>query len=775
MSAYVPHYISSYENDTGLFTYFEPFLAPEKAFPVMEDCYAWRGRIRRRQGYTFLGRLRRSLTTIAMGNITAAGAGTFDFNIFTGLGLLVTEPNANIELGSLTPITIAIGAPISQSLTNATGTQTMTVVGAGPITAATINYATGVLSITFSGAAGVSAATFTGAYYPGLPVMGLPTRQILTNTDTELDAFDTKYAYQFVNGTGLFQELPSTAPTTWQGADHNLFWTTNYYLLTNNNLFWTTNFNKSGTPDPIRYYDGTTWTTFAPTINGGNELHQALILLPYKNRLLAFNTYEGATLAASTQFPQRLRFSQNGDPTDQVNGWRDDIVGRGGFIDAPTNEPIVSTEFIKDTLVVKFRQSSWKILYTGNETLPFVWQKINTELGAQSTFSNVPFDRGIFTVGTTGITTDDSVNVERIDQVIPNQVFKFNSDNFGDQRVYGIRDFAQQLALWAYPDDSGSAPDIKFPNKILVYNYVNNSYALFNDSFTAFGYFTLPTDYTWATLPYATWDSWNVPWGSPQQSTSYPNIVGGNQEGYVSILNQHPYNDRSLYISAIIPGNPVQLTVINHNLDDIDLNFVQVENIIGTGAGSTNPNTLNDGIFGITRIDADTISLQQYNTTTGQMDNVNLPAGGTYFGGGELIPINNINLHTKVFAPYYEIAQQCRLPYIDFLLENTEDGEISIDLFINEDDSTSLSDPDSPGNDGILGTNVVNTKSNPQIPFQEAQDKIWQRFFTSVVCQNFQLKFFLSNRQMSDTNINSSDFVLHAMTLYLSNNARMTQ
>ena len=60
--SYKPHYIASYDDNSGLNTYYEPFLLPEKAFPILEDAYCWRGKVKRNPGYDLLGRLRRTLT-----------------------------------------------------------------------------------------------------------------------------------------------------------------------------------------------------------------------------------------------------------------------------------------------------------------------------------------------------------------------------------------------------------------------------------------------------------------------------------------------------------------------------------------------------------------------------------------------------------------------------------------------------------------------------------------------------------------------------------------
>ena len=64
--SYSPFYIFGFEGESGLNQYYEPFLIPDKAFPQLEDAYAWRGRIRKRQGFTSLGRLQLNLSTITL-------------------------------------------------------------------------------------------------------------------------------------------------------------------------------------------------------------------------------------------------------------------------------------------------------------------------------------------------------------------------------------------------------------------------------------------------------------------------------------------------------------------------------------------------------------------------------------------------------------------------------------------------------------------------------------------------------------------------------------
>ena len=761
---YQPHYIASFEDDSGLFTYYEPFLAPEKAFPVLENAWCFRGKVIRKQGYSLLARLERDLSKADAGNVSAAGAGTTNYNLFTLLLLDTTEPYASIVPKTLV---LTIGAPISTTLTDVAGTGALVCSPVTTISAATVNYATGVVSITYTGAASASDMTVTMSYYPGLPVTGLCTQETAAINQEHTVAFDTKYAYSYQYLSKRFAEL--CPGTTWQGASNNLFWSCNYWQNTNGKLFWASNNNIGTTKDPLRYYDTVAWNTFTPAIDGTNSLWNASCFLPFKGRLVMFSTWEGATastISAAVNYPQRIRWSAVGSPL-ATNAFRSDIVGQGGYLDMPTSEVITSVEFIKDTMLVKCEGSSWKLIYTGNEVLPFVVQRINTELGAESKMSLVPFDAGVYSVGNYGITTDDSNNVERIDLQIPELLFKFSNSNNGVDRVCGIRDYYQESVYWCYPDSTTQAV---YPDRVLIYNYRNNTYATFTDSFTCFGYFQSTGDATWAELN-RTWAQADEPWSSPTPSAFFPYVIAGTQHGFVEQVMQQGVNDASLYIAAI-NFTTGAFKIPSHNLQSGDI--VYITGVIG-GSGGIDPAALNGKSYLVTVLTSDTVSLSPY--ISGKFTDI-LSAGlastsSIYLGGGLVAKWNNFNITTKRFSPFYEAGTQCRLGYVDFFLTKTQSGQFSSDVYVNEDSATSMTDISDVQN----GTNVVLTcpENTTLIPFQQQQGKIWHRQTVGSVCQNFQVTMSLTPEQNADSAINAQDFQLHAMTLYLSANARMTQ
>ena len=227
---------------TGLETNVEPFLLDNDAFPVLNNAFQWRKRVRRKRGISFLGRLQIDLTSQALGNST--GAGTFSGNIFTILGIETFAPNASIVLGS---ITISLGIQTWTEPSPPDGTLDGDLGGIG-----TINYQTGAL--TLGGGAAASPVTIDFSYYPALPVLGFEDFDIgLANQEIPI-AFDPSFSYGFNQGTNLFYNTTFYKSTgddfQWQGEDYEQFYSTNYLGTnsvnssgSNSGCLWVTNGN----------------------------------------------------------------------------------------------------------------------------------------------------------------------------------------------------------------------------------------------------------------------------------------------------------------------------------------------------------------------------------------------------------------------------------------------------------------------------------------------------------------------------------------------------
>lgn len=751
---YTPLYIKKPE--TGLVQSRPEFILPDDAFPILENAYVWRERIKRRQGLATLGRLRRVFTGSSLG---LSGASPWSFNIYsTIVPPIIPEANAEIEVGS---VQITIGAVVL--IDQGDGTlQTNPVSGVS----GTINYLNGNVVITGAGAGVASTINFN--YFPALPVMGLRGRELNSINVEQTIAFDTVYAYRYLTGWEEF--IPGT---TWSGTDSDFFWSTNYWISAGNSkIFWVTNFSGTG-GDPIRYTDGSVWIDFAPQIDAvGTLLTQCLAMLPFRGRLVTFNTLEGANLATSVSFPQRIRWAAIGNPFTTVsaivttvnpNAWRDDIRGQGGFLDIPTSESIVSVGFVRDNLVIYCERSTWQLRYTGRTIAPFQIEKVNSELGSESTFSAVQFDTSLVGIGDKGIVECDSFKSERIDIKIPDLVFEFKNENEGTKRVHGIRDFQQRLAYWTYVYNPGDSSTSKFPNRRLVFNYENDSWAIFTDSLTCFGNFQSSVERTWQNSDF-TWEEANFPWlDIPSQ---FPSLIGGNQQGYVMYLssNLQPKvsNDPTLLIKNIT-GSLVTPTIIespNHNLETGQV--IQVLNIPSTDFFAS----LNNQIFGIVIIDANNFELWKYSTQTQDftVPQFNLP--GTYIGGGEIAVRDGFSIVSKKFN-YLEQGENIQLGYIDVLLDNTADGSISLYVYLDYNNSTPINIlPQNINPDSISPDNFFNTTIDTFATGGIQGTKNWQRVFCPARGNFITLQWTLSKQQLT-TSAQESDVEIGAQILWM--------
>lgn len=769
MAGYQPLKITGMS--TGLVQERENFLLPDDGYPILQNAYVWRERIKRKRGFQLLGRLQRNI-----GTTNGAGSATITISplpIQEGIASFTVGSNIFTDPGGPSPVTLLTTGPGVATLNRSTGV--LTIVGSNPNSPV--------------------------QYFPGLPVMGIRTREIQNSANDQTIFFDQDYAYIFNSSTLAFQEfIPGT---TWNAAaldvsSTDFFWSTNYWTsdgvnfgTTGVKLFWETNNSghSGATSDPPRITDGATWLDFTSgtwsQIDATNTLYNWLANLPYRGRMVTFNTWEGLTSAGPTSaqnFSNRIRWSTIGNPfinftagPPATGSWRDDIRGQGGFLDIPTSEDIVSVGFVRDNLVIYCERSTWQLRYTGRAIAPFQIEKVNSELGVESTFSSVQFDTSLVGIGDKGIVECDSYKSERIDIKIPDFVFQFNSLNNGVARVQGIRDFPNRLAYWTIPliafyPNVGNTNWI-FPTARLLYNYENDSWAIFNDSLTTFGNFQQQQSITWLQID-ETWKTYDGTW--LDEDPADPVIVGGNQQGFIEILDMLTVNDESLFITNVTNNaGSAQFTSPNHNMQS---GFV----ISISGIPATTPySNLNGGVFGIEVIDQNNFILFQYNTVTDQFD-IPVPTGTLGYVGGGLIKIReNFSITSKKFN-FLDEGQNIQLGYLDVLMPAIEDGEISLYIYLNYDDQTPSNTLD---NNQIVGSfpEIPDTFFNTTIPTAPSNfavgkegTKFWQRVICPTRANFLTLQYTFSNAQMA-TDPQIKQVQIDAQVLWIRKAGRMSQ
>lgn len=703
--------------NSGLVKDQKAWMIPEEAFPLLQNMYVWRGRLRKRCGTSLL------YTT---------GVAPANPQIASRLRIKVGTTNGAGNLGGVVPGVIrAVGQMFSA------GDQLFTVNDIGnPIT---MLNSTGLGMGTYDTTTG--AYVFTGIvintdvyFYPATPVMGFATFETATqiNYGTYL-AFDTQFAYQYDTAVG-WKRLAGGADT-WTGSDSD------FYSITSFNgstlgvaLLFVVN---NTVADGIRYFNEFTgvWAQLANSYGSdpNEDILTARLIIQFKNRLILLNTWENPGAVNPTNYPNRARYCQIGDPT-QVDAWYEPpyAYGKGGFIDAPTQQKIISAQIFKDRLIVYFERSTWELVYTGNQVLPFVWQNINIELGSESSFSLVTFDKGIVGVGQTGVHVCNGTGVERIDDKIPDDIYTIQNINAGIDRVYGIRDYVTEMVYWAVPDINGGwGPQIVYPNQILVYNYKNNSWAYWTDTVTAFGYIQLPV--------------------LAQFSTSETLLtVAGNQEGYTFYIDQNnPTNAGVTQITdiTILLGGQIQITAINHNLQGGEYIYIQYV------TGTLNIPLLNGKIYEVTYDDANNFIITDNNVLA-----------GVYHGAGTYALVSQIDVQTKQFNFFVGDGNNIGLSKLDMLVSRTTSSEFTVNIYPSSStiDTQSLTMTTAPYNVAYY-------------PLEANQDLLWHTVYPSSTGSFVQLEFTWTDAEMTNPAISLQDVQIHAIMIHVDKTASRLQ
>lgn len=542
--------------------------------------------------------------------------------------------------------------------------------------------------------------------------------------------------------------------------------------------------------DGIKWYDGdptgatglpiTTefgWSNFAPPLTATNVsiddevlahyyLVGALAIVAFKDRLLFFGAYiQTSGQTTPIQLQDVVVWSWNGTPyyanvpavgneTSDPTAYFVDETGKGGWQAAGISQPIVSICNNEDVLLVGFTSRQTRFTYTSNDLQPFLFYSINSELGASSTFSGIVLDRGAITVGSYGIALTDQTSTRRIDLQIPDQIFEIQDASSGVQRVNSVRDFQKEWIYFSYPPSNSSW---RFPTQTLLYNYRDNTWAIFYENFTAHGSYRKQTGYTWATLPYRSWNEWVEPWNSGSTIALYPSIVGGTPQGYVLQKGQGTGEGQSGSIEAISNnlGN-TQITSYNHCVAVGD--YLYFNDCIGN-------TVLNMKIQQVIQI------VDENNFV------IDIPyVGGGYLGLGDFARLSQPSLQTKQFNPYWEAGRQVRIGVQKYLLDRTANSQITLQIFLSQDPNNAFNSgsivptevPDPPTNNSLVYSDTLFTCPEQsadclQSPTAINQFQIWHRMNTSLQGDTFQIGLTLSDAQMRVLEYATAEITLHSM------------
>ncbi len=607
--------------------------------------------------------------------------------------------------------------------------------------------------------------------------------EVLTTTGIN---FQTGYVIAVIDPNNVSVEFPN-ATLVGNGTGGIAQYLTNRSDITVDSLRWYDGDPTNGNPTNPVLNGSSGWVNFSPPLSrlpySISDLPQAQyylvgarMIVPFKDRLLFLGpVIQTSAVGSQIYLQDTIIYSQNGTPyytasftgdpslattvffpilTPIVNpaipiyqsaspaAYWEDQTGFGGFVRAGIDQPINTCGSNEDVLIIGFPTIQTKLVYSGNDIIPFNFYLINSELGSSSTFSVIDMDQGVLTRGDRGYIITNQTQCARIDLVIPDQVFQIRLLENGTERICSQRDFINEWCYFTYPDDE---LDYKFPNQTLQYNYRDESWAIFNETYTTYGAFRQQTGFTWDTVGtiFSTWKKWNEPWNAGSSNLLQPKVIAGNQQGFIVFRDDGTNESNSLYIQSFASS---VVTSPSHTLSEGD--FITISGVIGT-IGTQ----VNNKIFSVSNPTTDTFIL---NPTI---------SAGTYFGGGVIQRMYIPQIQTKQFPVAWGMGRKTRLGVQQYLLSRTDNAQIQLLIFLSQDDTSEYNAGEIlPGINCVNGTLIYSTtlytcpestnlgltpaNTNLQMPTASTQNQIWHRINTSLIGDTVQLGFTLSDEQM---------------------------
>jgi hypothetical protein len=331
-------------------------------------------------------------------------------------------------------------------------------------------------------------------------------------------------------------------------------------------------------------------------------------------------------------------------------------------------------------------------------------------------------------------------------------VFEINDKSSAVSRIAGIRDFFSEMVYWTFPSDAESNSSV-FPDRILVYNYQNGSWAFNDDSITSWGYYEQQDGATWTSTNW-TWSSTNNTWGGGQTEAGFRQVIAGNQEGYTFVIDTDTSrNAPALQITNMTWVDPtLTLTVINHNLPVNS--YVLIENV--------------QGMTGVNGLIMQVQSTPTSDTLTLSPFQLPPPApiiviAGIYTGGGTLARVSEIDIISKQWNPYVNQGRNIYLASIDFGVAKTDTGEITVDYYPSASDVSMIQN--GTATNSIMGSSVLETRPYALVPLENYQTRLWHTLYFQAEGECIQIEMYFNNLQMVNPEISLEEFELEAIFL----------
>ena len=501
----------------------------------------------------------------------------------------------------------------------------------------------------------------------GTRVMGIFENIDPANSGTrELLVISKKYLYSYDSGTQLFVQIPfnsAVAITDFDITSNDEYVSGTTYLTKDGLKRFV--FTGRGMSD-VYFYDGTDVKRFTNTTDNTDYAAPAEGALTKATKVHWFNGRLNFFVPVIAGVPYQQGCLYSGIRDSSGNGDKFNVSG-AGIKEADTYELMKGTIILGDIMIMKFQSSDWALDKTSDVFNPYFVRKIPSVIGTDATFSPVMWNYEAKSLGENGLITTDGRKSVRFDYKLP----YFTRDEMDPKHmelVYGGFARGVDQFMFAYREKESLFADIT-QDKVLIYNYTESTWSVYDQRFSVFGETNAGKDIPWNEIDetlkasWARWDTTDEIWNRIGLGEETQKTLAGDDDGFVYQLNVD-YDDYAASITVINQAaSAVIATEGNFKIGD----KVYVRNVEGM-------TEINEQIL--------TVSAATGAAITVNFDSTDATA---YTSGGLVTKVINFEAKLAPFNPYRDQGRNCFVSHIEFLLDNA--GSVFVDLYEDEEDT----------------------------------------------------------------------------------------
>lgn len=537
----------------------------------------------------------------------------------------------------------------------------------------------------------------------------------LPDSTKELLAVDQNYLYKYNTTSGNFDQIPFGGTMAAYGGfaiSAKDFYISGVSYPTASNgarfVFTGEGITPNAAGSAVFFYNGTDVRDFTSVADNPNYAAPTSGALIRSNYVLWFNERINFIVPriGSTTFNQGVLYSgirNTGGSGDKFN------IAGSGLLQLDAYENITGAYILGQIIVLNADRSNWTLEKTRDAFNPYFSRKQPGVIGTNAKFSGAVWDDRVRSIGRTGIIGSDGRQTFRVDNKIP--YFTQDEIDQGDFNLtYGGFDRLNNQFLWSYKI---SESDSDTQNSVLVGNYEENTWSVFDQRFSVFGQTDLGLNLTWDQIDettgnesWARWDTTEEIWNRIGLGESVQKTLAGDDLGFIYELNQD-YDDYFTNISNIASGTTTTLTVTATGILPGDL--VTIANV--------------EGMTEINNFDPETSELTGplYSVISSTPTSVEINVDSTLFSPytpntGTLSKIISFSAETIPFNPWRKEGKRCYVSHVEFLIDNNG-GSLLLDVFMDGQESPYIKNvlckPDSSStNDREWITVTVDNEAN---------------------------------------------------------------